>query len=90
VRAKKLVGREGEWRVRTGDHRIVYEVHDDVLVVLVVAVGHRRDSYEHRGRTPGPAAFSQGRKRPERPTSGCCIRRCASMTPWRTAKRMMK
>lgn len=39
--AKKLVGGEGEWRVRTGDYRIVYEIHDDVLLVLVVAVGHR-------------------------------------------------
>ncbi|RNL60001.1 type II toxin-antitoxin system RelE/ParE family toxin [Nocardioides marmoriginsengisoli] len=43
--AKKLVGGEGEWRVRTGDYRIVYEIEDDVLRVLVVAVGHRRDSY---------------------------------------------
>ena len=46
--AKKLVGGGGEWRVRAGDYRIVYEVHDDVLVVLVVAVGHRRDIYERR------------------------------------------
>ena len=43
--AKKLTGGEGEWRVRTGDHRVVYEVHDDVLRVLVVAVGHRREIY---------------------------------------------
>lgn len=46
--AKKLVGGEGEWRVRTGDYRIVYEVHDNVLVVLVVAVGHRRDIHDRR------------------------------------------
>ncbi len=46
--AKKLVGGEGELRVRTGDYGIVYEVHDDVLVVLVVAVGHRRNIYERR------------------------------------------
>ncbi len=46
--AKKLVGGEGEWRVRTGDHRIVYQVRDDVLLVLVVAVGHRRDIYQRR------------------------------------------
>ncbi|MFZ1409913.1 MAG: type II toxin-antitoxin system RelE/ParE family toxin [Micropruina sp.] len=46
--AKKLVGGEGEMRVRTGDYRIVYEVHDRVLLVLVVAVGHRRDIYERR------------------------------------------
>lgn len=46
--AKKLVGGEGEWRVRTGDHRIVYEIHDDVLLVLVIAVGHRREIYRRR------------------------------------------
>lgn len=43
--ARQLVGGAGEWRVRTGDYRIVYEIHDDVLLVLVVAVGHRKDIY---------------------------------------------
>lgn len=43
--AKKLAGGAGEWRVRTGEYRIVYEIHDQVLVVLVVAVGHRREIY---------------------------------------------
>lgn len=54
--AKKLVGGEGEWRVRTGDYRIVYEIHDDVLLVLVVAVGHRRENYRRltqADQTPG-------------------------------------
>lgn len=46
--AKKLVGGNGEWRVRTGDYRIVYEIHDNVLLVLVVAVGHRREIYDRR------------------------------------------
>lgn len=46
--AKKLVGGDGEWRVRTGDYRIIYEIRDDVLLVLVVAVGHRRDIYHRR------------------------------------------
>ena len=46
--AKKLAGGDGEWRVRTGDYRIVYEVHDDVLLVLVVAVGNRRGIYQRR------------------------------------------
>ena len=46
--AKKLVGGGGEWRVRTGDYRIVYEIHDNVLLVLVVAVGHRREVYDRR------------------------------------------
>lgn len=46
--ATHLVGERGTWRARTGDYRIVYEIHDDVLLVLVVAVGHRRDVYRHR------------------------------------------
>ena len=32
-------------RLRVGDHRIVYEVRDEELVVLVVRVAHRRDAY---------------------------------------------
>lgn len=46
--AKKLAGGEGEWRVRTGDYRVVYEVNDGVLLILVLAVGHRRDIYQRR------------------------------------------
>jgi mRNA interferase RelE/StbE len=46
--ARKLAGGSGEWRVRTGDYRIVYEIGDDVLLILVVAVGHRRDVYQRR------------------------------------------
>jgi len=37
-------------RLRVGDYRIVYEVRDDELVVLVVRVAHGRDAYR---RTPG-------------------------------------
>ncbi len=40
-----LKGEDRAYRVRIGDYRIVYEVHDDHLVVLVVRVGHRRDVY---------------------------------------------
>ncbi len=43
--ATRLVGSSGEWRVRTGEYRIIYEIHDDRLVVLVLRVGHRRDVY---------------------------------------------
>lgn len=46
--ATRLVGGAGEWRVRTGDYRVVYEIHDDVLLVLVLAVGHRREVYRAR------------------------------------------
>ena len=47
--ASQLVGGAGEWRVRTGDYRIVYEIHDGELLVLVLAVGHRRDVYRKPG-----------------------------------------
>ncbi len=43
--ATRLVGSSNEWRVRTGEYRIIYEIHDDRLVVLVLRVGHRRDVY---------------------------------------------
>jgi mRNA interferase RelE/StbE len=33
------------YRVRQGVYRIVYEIQDDVLLVLVVKVGHRKDVY---------------------------------------------
>jgi mRNA interferase RelE/StbE len=42
---KKLAGHEGFLRVRVGDYRIIYQVEDDRLVVLVVRVGHRREVY---------------------------------------------
>ncbi|GIG71193.1 type II toxin-antitoxin system RelE family toxin [Phytomonospora endophytica] len=42
---KQLVGHDGLMRIRTGDYRIVYEIHDGRLVIVVVAVAHRRDIY---------------------------------------------
>jgi mRNA interferase RelE/StbE len=33
------------WRVRIGDYRVIYAIQDDVLVVVVVTVGHRREVY---------------------------------------------
>lgn len=43
--ARALQGRPG-LRVRVGDYRIIYTVDDDVLLVVVVALGHRRDVYD--------------------------------------------
>jgi mRNA interferase RelE/StbE len=42
----KLKGVDGLFRVRQGDHRIVYAVFDQHLVVLALSVGDRRDVYE--------------------------------------------
>jgi mRNA interferase RelE/StbE len=41
---KKLSGRDA-WRIRVGDYRIIYEIADGNLTVLVVDVGHRREIY---------------------------------------------
>lgn len=43
--AIKLSGRE-EYRVRQGNYRILYEIRDSILVVLVIKVGHRREVYK--------------------------------------------
>lgn len=42
--SRPLRGRPG-YRVRVGDYRIIYTVQDDVLLVVVVTLGHRRDVY---------------------------------------------
>jgi mRNA interferase RelE/StbE len=47
VGAIKLAGQDA-YRIRVGDHRIIYTIHDDRLIVLVVDVGHRRDVYRRR------------------------------------------
>jgi mRNA interferase RelE/StbE len=44
-RAVKLVGPFDRWRVRAGDYRILYEIDDGVLTVLVIKVAHRREVY---------------------------------------------
>ena len=41
---KKLTGRSA-WRIRIGVYRVIYEIHDNRLLVLVVVVGHRREVY---------------------------------------------
>ena len=41
---RKLVGREG-WRIRVGDHRVIYEIADKQQTVTVLHIGHRRDVY---------------------------------------------
>lgn len=40
-----MKGYKNVYRMRTGDWRVVYEIRDKVLLVLVIAVGHRREIY---------------------------------------------
>ncbi len=44
---EKLRGTENRYRVRVGEYRILYEIEDRKLLILVIRVGHRRDVY-HR------------------------------------------
>lgn len=43
--AKKLTGTEDLYRLRAGDYRIVYQIDDRNVTVLVVRIGHRGDVY---------------------------------------------
>ncbi|MDZ7804356.1 type II toxin-antitoxin system RelE/ParE family toxin [Thiohalophilus sp.] len=43
---KPLKGQHRElWRYRVGDYRIICEIQDDTLVVLVIRIGHRKEVY---------------------------------------------
>jgi len=35
-------------RLRVGDHRVLYEIRNDELIVLVVRIAHRRDAYRRK------------------------------------------
>ncbi len=41
---EKLSGQE-RYRVRQGNYRIIYEINDDEIIVVVVKIGHRKDVY---------------------------------------------
>lgn len=43
---KKLKGPADLYRIRVGNFRIVYRIEEDELIVLVAAIGNRRDIYE--------------------------------------------
>jgi mRNA interferase RelE/StbE len=40
-----LRGAAGAFRIRVGDYRVIYVLHDDRLLVVVIDIGHRRDVY---------------------------------------------
>jgi mRNA interferase RelE/StbE len=42
----KMKGDNPFHRVRAGDYRIIYEIHEDTLVILVLKLGHRKEVYQ--------------------------------------------
>ncbi len=42
---RKLAALDGAWRIRVGDYRIVYQVEQGKLIVLVLRIAHRKDVY---------------------------------------------
>ena len=41
----KLAGEESLYRIRVGEYRIIYQIQDEVLLVLIISIGHRREVY---------------------------------------------
>ena len=39
------MGSENVYRIRVGDYRVIYEMHDEILVIFVIRIGHRKDIY---------------------------------------------
>ena len=42
----KMKGNNSFHKIRSGDYRIIYEIHNDRLVILVVKIGHRKEVYK--------------------------------------------
>jgi len=43
---KALVGdHSGQWRYRVGDYRLIAEIKDDEIIILVLNIGHRKNIY---------------------------------------------
>lgn len=44
--SKKLKGGSENWRIRIGDYRVIYSIDDEILIVDIRKVGHRKDMYD--------------------------------------------
>ncbi len=42
---RKLTGSKQDWRIRVGDYRVVYEIVDEIRIVRIHRVRHRREVY---------------------------------------------
>jgi len=42
---RKLAGSKNDWRIRIGDHRVLYEIDEKAKAVRIMRVRHRREVY---------------------------------------------
>lgn len=47
-RVKKLQGDDNSYRIRVGDYRIVYEIKDNILLIIVIKIKHRSEVYKDK------------------------------------------
>ena len=45
LKVKKLKGADDLYRIRLGEYRLVYEIRNERLIVIVIKIGHRREVY---------------------------------------------
>lgn len=43
---RPMVGSKS-WRLRTGEYRVIYDISDQKLIILIIKVGHRREIYRN-------------------------------------------
>ncbi len=43
----KMKGNNSFHKIRSGNYRIIYEIYNEKLVILIVKIGHRKDVYKH-------------------------------------------
>jgi mRNA interferase RelE/StbE len=47
IQFKKLRTNQRLYRIRIGDYRVIYEIHAEVLIIIVIRLGHRKDVYRY-------------------------------------------
>ncbi len=66
LQGKALTGRySGQWRYRVGDYRLICNIQDDIVVILVLELGHRKEVYrkQNERRQRGNANFLQKKQK---------------------------
>ena len=48
LKTKKMKGPESLYRIRVGDYRLVYEIVNKKLIIIIVKIGHRKDIYRNQ------------------------------------------